>query len=62
MKAHEVMIRQVHKVKESDTVRSVVEKFIAHGISGLPVVNERNEIVGIISRGNVIRQTFKSLL
>jgi CBS domain-containing protein len=55
LKAHEVMIRQVHKVKESDTVRSVVEKFIAHGISGLPVVNERNEIVGYISDGDIMR-------
>jgi CBS domain-containing protein len=41
MQAHEIMISQVYKVKETDTVRSVIEKFIEHRISGLPVVNER---------------------
>ena len=46
MKAHDIMNRYVYKVKETDTVRSVIERFIQHRISGLPVVNERNEIVG----------------
>jgi hypothetical protein len=34
MQAHEVMISHVHKVKESDSVRSVIEKFIEYRISG----------------------------
>ncbi|GHH96726.1 CBS domain-containing protein [Neobacillus kokaensis] len=55
MQAHEIMISQVHKVKESDTVRSVIEKFIEYRISGLPVVNDRNEIVGFISDGDILR-------
>lgn len=55
MQAHEIMIKQVHKVKESDTVRSVIEKFIEYRISGLPVVNDRNEIVGYISDGDILR-------
>jgi CBS domain-containing protein len=55
MKAHEIMISQVYKVKETDTVRSVVEKFIEHRISGLPVVNDRNEIVAYVSDGDIMR-------
>jgi CBS domain-containing protein len=55
MKAHEIMISQVYKVKEIDTVRSVVEKFIEHRISGLPVVNDRNEIVAYVSDGDIMR-------
>ncbi|WP_274366073.1 CBS domain-containing protein [Paenibacillus thermotolerans] len=55
MQAQDIMIRQVHKVKESDTVRSVIEKFIEHRIGGLPVVNERNEIVGYISDGDIMQ-------
>ncbi|WP_040209655.1 CBS domain-containing protein [Neobacillus jeddahensis] len=55
MKAHEIMIPQVHKVKESDSVRSVIEKFIEHRISGLPVVNDRNEVVGFVSDGDILR-------
>jgi CBS domain-containing protein len=55
MKAHEIMITQVYKVKENDTVRSVVERFIEHRISGLPVVNDRNEIVAYVSDGDIMR-------
>jgi CBS domain-containing protein len=55
MRASELMVTQVYKVKESDTVRDVIEKFIAHRISGLPVVNDRNEIVAYISDGDIMR-------
>ncbi|MDR6997592.1 CBS domain-containing protein [Neobacillus niacini] len=55
MQAHEIMINQVHKVKETDTVRSVIEKFIEHGISGLPIVNDRNALVGYVSDGDILR-------
>ncbi|MBS4175281.1 CBS domain-containing protein [Bacillus sp. FJAT-49736] len=60
MQAHEIMITHVYKVKETDTVRSVIEKFIEHGISGLPVVNDRNEIVGYISDGDIMRYIGKN--
>lgn len=55
MKANEIMITQVHKVKESDTVRSVIEKFLEYRISGLPVVNDRNEVVAYVSDGDILR-------
>ncbi|WP_400243764.1 CBS domain-containing protein [Niallia sp. JL1B1071] len=55
MLAYDIMVSQVYKVKESDTVRSVIEKFIDYKISGLPIVNDRNEIVGFISDGDVLR-------
>jgi len=55
MQAQDFMITQVHKVKDSDTVRSVIEKFIDYRISGLPVVNDKNEIVGYISDGDIMR-------
>ncbi|MNE66969.1 inosine 5'-monophosphate dehydrogenase [compost metagenome] len=49
------MIHNVYQVKEDDKVRAVIEKFINHRISGLPVVNDRNEIVGYISDGDIMR-------
>ncbi|WP_223587939.1 CBS domain-containing protein [Neobacillus bataviensis] len=55
MKAKDIMVSQVYKVKETDTVRSVIDKFIEYQISGLPIVNDRNEIVGFISDGDVLR-------
>ncbi|OMF18893.1 CBS domain-containing protein [Paenibacillus sp. FSL H8-0548] len=55
MQAHEIMVKEVYKVRETDTVRSVLERFIKYGISGLPVVNERNEMVAYISDGDIMR-------
>ncbi|WML44034.1 CBS domain-containing protein [Neobacillus sp. PS3-40] len=55
MQAHEIMISQVYKVKESDTVRSVIEKFIENRISGIPVVNDKNQIVAYVSDGDIMR-------
>ena len=55
MQAYEIMMNRTYKVKESDTVRSVIEKFIAYRISGLPVVNDSNEIVAYISDGDIMR-------
>lgn len=55
MQAHEIMNSQVYKVKEEDTVRSVIGKFIEYSISGLPVVNDRNEIIAYISDGDIMR-------
>lgn len=55
MLARDIMIEQVYKVKGSDTVRTVIEKFIKHRISGLPVVNDGNQIIGYISDGDIMR-------
>lgn len=55
MQAHEIMVSQVHKVLQTDTVRSIIEKFINYRISGLPVVNDRNEIVAFVSDGDILR-------
>ncbi|QAY65267.1 CBS domain-containing protein [Paenibacillus protaetiae] len=55
MKAFEIMNHHVYKVKETDTVRAVIERFIDHRISGLPIVNEANRIVGYISDGDIMR-------
>ncbi|KKI88934.1 hypothetical protein WQ54_28860 [Bacillus sp. SA1-12] len=55
MKAYEIMNKQVYKVKENDTVRTVIEIFIKYYISGLPIVNDRNEIIAYISDGDIMR-------
>lgn len=55
MQAHEMMISEVYKVRETDSVRSVIRNFIAYRISGVPVVNDRNEIVAYVSDGDIMR-------
>lgn len=59
MKANEIMIKQVYAVNENDTVRSVIKKFMEYRISGLPVVNDNNEIVAYVSDGDIMRHIGK---
>ncbi|AFC30885.1 CBS domain-containing protein [Paenibacillus mucilaginosus 3016] len=54
MKAHDIMIRNVYCVNETDSVRSVIRMFLEHRISGVPVVNGRKKIVGYISDGDIM--------
>lgn len=55
MKAYEIMIEDVFKVNGNDTVRSIIEILTKNRISGLPVVNDRNEIIGYVSDGDILR-------
>lgn len=60
MKASDFMVKPVIKAKPEDTVRSVLEKFVRYRISGMPVVNDRNEIIGYISDGDIMRRIGKN--
>jgi CBS domain-containing protein len=55
VKVKDIMITDVIKVKESDSVRDVLEKMATHRVGGLPIVNERNELKGYISDGDIMR-------
>ncbi len=44
----------------SQSVEQVIETLIKNRISGGPVVNEKNELVGIISEGDCIKQISES--
>jgi CBS domain-containing protein len=54
-KATDVMIKQVITVDDNAFVLEVLKKFITHRISGLPVVNQANEVVGFISDGDLLK-------
>lgn len=53
--AKEVMVPNVITVKESDTIQTVLEKFVKYNISGVPVINDSNEPVGFISDGDIMK-------
>ncbi|MBB6443970.1 CBS domain-containing protein [Bacillus benzoevorans] len=60
MKAHEIMNNQVVKVKEQDSVYLCIKKMLQYNISGLPVVNERNELKAFLSDGDIMRAVGKT--
>ncbi len=55
MQAQDIMITEVFKVNEKDTVRSIIKTFVDKRISGLPVVNDKNEIIAYVSDGDIMR-------
>lgn len=46
--------------KSEDSIETVIDALIKHRISGGPVVNSNNELVGIISEGDCIKQISES--
>ncbi|WP_370104692.1 CBS domain-containing protein [Winogradskyella sp.] len=60
LKVRDYMTTNLITFKPDQTVQEVVEALIRHKISGGPVVNDRNELVGIISEGDCLKQLSES--
>ncbi|AKL96782.1 CBS domain-containing protein [Clostridium aceticum] len=54
MLAKDIMTKEVITVKKEDTVEDVIKLLLEHNISGVPVVNEENNVVGMITEGDLI--------
>ncbi|MCG8539602.1 MAG: CBS domain-containing protein [Clostridia bacterium] len=54
----DVMIKEVIKVKEDMEVEEVVNVLINKNINRVPVVNEEDKLVGIITRSNILRHIY----
>ncbi len=55
-KVSDYMTRDLITFKPEQSVEQVIESLINNRISGGPVVNENNELVGIISEGDCLKQ------
>ena len=60
LKVSDYMSRDVITFRPSQSVEEVINTLIKHRISGGPVVNDKNELVGIISEGDCIKQISES--
>jgi len=60
LKVKDYMSTKLVTFRPDQTVQEVVEALIKHKISGGPVVNERQELVGIISEGDCLKQLSES--
>ncbi len=56
IKVSDYMTRNLITFRPEQHVMEVMEKLIKHRISGGPVVNEKNELLGIISEGDCMKQ------
>jgi CBS domain-containing protein len=54
-KVGEIMTRNVITVKENNTVLNVIEVFKGNKIAGVPVLNDREEVVGVVSEADILK-------
>lgn len=59
VKIEEIMTKDVITLKDSDTVKHAVEIFNDHSFHSIPVINEKEEIVGIVSSVDVMNHFLK---
>jgi CBS domain-containing protein len=55
-KAKDIMTTDVKVAKQTDTIKSIAKILIHEKIGGLPVVDEDNRVVGIISETDIIKK------
>ncbi len=54
MKANDIMTSEVITVKENDTVEFVTNLLLINRISGVPVINDDDEVVGVVTETDLI--------
>ncbi|WP_214317842.1 CBS domain-containing protein [Nonomuraea sediminis] len=52
----DVMTTQVCSVKQDTPFKEIAETLIAHGISAVPVVDDDNRVVGMVSEADLLRK------
>lgn len=60
LKVSDYMTTDLITFTHNQSIESVMNKLIKHKISGGPVVNENQELIGIISEGDCIKQISES--
>ena len=55
MKAKDFMIKDVISLNENASIRTLLEVLMEHKIGGLPLVDQNNKLLGIVSDGDILR-------
>lgn len=56
IRVSDYMTRKLITFRPEQSIMEVMEKLIKHRISGGPVVNENNELLGVISEGDCMKR------
>lgn len=59
MLAKDIMTKEVIAVKSRDLVEDVIKILMDKNISGVPVVDEENHVIGIVTEGDLIYRSKK---
>jgi acetoin utilization protein AcuB len=55
LKVKDIMSKNVYTIGPEETVEKAAVKMLEHRISGLPVVNEKGKVVGVITQGDIFK-------
>jgi acetoin utilization protein AcuB len=55
LKVKDIMSKNVFTIGPEETVEKAAVKMLEHRISGLPVVNEKGKVVGVITQGDIFK-------
>lgn len=55
MRVRDFMIQDVIHVKKGDTVRHLLQTLVNNRIGGVPVVDEEDRLMGMVSDGDILR-------
>lgn len=55
-----VMSRKLHTVKADSLMLDAAEMMLEHKVSGLPVLNENDELIGIITESDIFRMLIRT--
>ncbi len=59
LKAKDIMSSEIIVVNETDSVRDLATILLTHKINGAPVVNEENQLIGVVTESDLIYQNKK---
>ena len=57
MKAADVMTRELHTVGPSDSLQTAARLMLENRISGLPVVDGRGQLIGMLTEGDLLKRS-----
>lgn len=58
MKVREIMTKTVHTAKPDDSITKVAALIYGYKVSGVPIVNDQDELVGIISEKDILKAIY----
>jgi CBS domain-containing protein len=56
MQVRDIMSDRVISVRSSDTVLQAIRLMLQNRISGLPVIDDKGELIGIVTEGDFLRR------
>ncbi len=61
MKVNEIMTSPALSVKPEATIRDIAGILVQHNISGVPVVDDNNRLLGVVSESDLLFQRVKAM-